>query len=118
MKAFTFKKITAGKLLPAVILALTVLLFYSANIGCVWQRLFHIPCPGCGMTRAWLAFFKGNVKQAFAYHAMFWSVPVLALFVLKNGLLFSKKWKNNTALLLMAAGFLANYIWHLHIGFH
>ena len=117
MKNFCFKKIAAGKLLPAVFLALFLLLFYFADVGCVWQRLFQLPCPGCGMTRAWLSALRGEFRKAFYYNAMFWSVPLLVLFILKNGRLFLKKWVNIAVLSAIAAGFLANYIWHLSIGF-
>lgn len=27
--------------------------------GCPFDRLLHIPCPGCGSTRAWSSFFHG-----------------------------------------------------------
>jgi len=44
---------------------------------CVFKRIFGFPCPGCGMTRAWIALFKGELTQAFYYHPLFWTAPLL-----------------------------------------
>ena len=49
-----------------------------AFFGCPFERILHIPCPCCGVTRAWLAFFRGDLRTAFTYHALF---PVLPLFL-------------------------------------
>ena len=46
--------------------------------GCPFLRILHIPCPCCGVTRAWLSFFRGDIQTAFAYHALF---PLLPLFL-------------------------------------
>ncbi len=46
--------------------------------GCPFLRIFRIPCPCCGVTRAWLSFFRGDIQTAFAYHALF---PLLPLFL-------------------------------------
>lgn len=38
-----------------------------------------VPCPGCGMTRAWMNALHLNWKQAFSYHPLFLTVPVIAI---------------------------------------
>ena len=43
----------------AAFCVLTLLLYYS-GIGCVWRYFLHIPCPGCGMTRASIMLLKGD----------------------------------------------------------
>lgn len=37
---------------------------------CGFQHLFHIPCPGCGLTRAFVAMAHGHVGEAFVWHPM------------------------------------------------
>jgi uncharacterized protein DUF2752 len=42
---------------------------------CLLRRLFHLPCPGCGMTRAFAALAKGDWSAAVTLHPL---APVLA----------------------------------------
>ena len=37
------------------------LALYLLDIGCIFRLMTGIPCPGCGMTRAWLAVLGGTV---------------------------------------------------------
>jgi hypothetical protein len=43
---------------------------------CLSRRLFHLPCPGCGMTRAFAHLAKGEWAAALALHPL---APVVAL---------------------------------------
>ncbi len=43
---------------------------------CFSRRLFHLPCPGCGMTRAFAHLAKGEWAAAVADHPL---APVIAL---------------------------------------
>ncbi len=43
---------------------------------CLFSTLTGIACPGCGMTRAVLAFLTGNFAASFRYHPL--ALPVLA----------------------------------------
>jgi hypothetical protein len=47
----------------------------AASSICLLRRLFHLPCPGCGMTRAFAALAKGDGSAALALHPL---APVLA----------------------------------------
>lgn len=85
-------------------------LFYALGISCVFQRLLGIPCPGCGMTRAVLAALRLNLKGAFGYHPMFWSMPILYLYFLSDrGLLPGKFW-DRLLLTGIFGGFLVNWL--------
>ena len=43
------------------------LVLYLLDIGCVFRLMTGIPCPGCGMTRAWLAALRLDFAAAFAF---------------------------------------------------
>lgn len=74
------------------------------HLPCVFQWLFGVPCPGCGMTRAWLSVLRGQLTAAFAYHPLFWTVPLLYGYLLADGHLFRRVWVDRVVLgLLLAA---------------
>ena len=96
---------------------LILALFCTALIGivcldlsCPIRSLTGIPCPGCGMSRAWKAALRLDLITAFRYHPMFWGVPVLMAFCCFDGQIFRKKWMNFGLLGLIAIGTLINYI--------
>jgi hypothetical protein len=47
-----------------------------ATALCLSRRLLHLPCPGCGLTRAFAALAKGEWAAALRLHPL---APVLAL---------------------------------------
>jgi Protein of unknown function (DUF2752) len=47
-----------------------------ATAFCLSRRLFHLPCPGCGMTRAFAHLAKGEWSAALADHPL---APFVAL---------------------------------------
>lgn len=101
------------KIAATVAYILFLVLMWRLNIGCLWQAVFDIPCIGCGMTRACLSAIKLNFASAFAYHPMFWSLPILYFYILKDGLLFKNKFLNYSLLAVIAAGFIISYIYKL-----
>jgi len=48
----------------------------SAGAICLSRRLFHLPCPGCGMTRAFAHLAKGEWSAAMGDHPL---APAVAL---------------------------------------
>ncbi|QBO35942.1 DUF2752 domain-containing protein [Periweissella cryptocerci] len=48
---------------------------------CIYRAVFGIPCPGCGMTRAFEHLVHGDVVGAFYFHPLFW-VAILFLFAI------------------------------------
>ena len=83
---------------------------YLSGIGCVWRYFFKIPCPGCGITHALIAFFKGHFKEAFEYNYMFISVPFIVMYILYDGRLFKSKKADLFLLILISIGFLIHWI--------
>jgi hypothetical protein len=45
----------------------------SGPTVCPFRRLTGLPCPGCGLTRSWVAFAHGDVGDAFGYN---WFGPI------------------------------------------
>ena len=44
--------------------------FFLGAVQCPTARLFHFPCPGCGMTRAFRLLAAGDVGASLAMHAL------------------------------------------------
>ena len=96
-------------ILTAAYFAAVALLAYL-GVSCLSLTFLHIPCPGCGMTRAWLAALRLDFGAAFAYHPMFWSMPILyAYFLLDHGILASKR-LNKLVLWSICIGFIIQWI--------
>lgn len=65
--------------------------FQSAiPIGCPIKYFLHIPCAGCGMTRALQEAMMGDFQGAFYYHPLYFLVPFMGGMIV-FGDLFSKK---------------------------
>ncbi len=74
------RKALIGSLLP---LAVCVLFYRLWDGVCPVRRMLGIPCPGCGMTRAVRALFCGDLAGAFAWHPLVWTLPLIALLLLR-----------------------------------
>ena len=73
------------KILFISVSILTILI--AINYGCIYKRLLGITCPGCGLTRAYKSLIHGDIKQAFYYHPLFWTIPIIGyigIFTPKN----------------------------------
>lgn len=86
------KKISNSIVFVAVFLGYYVLLhFFDSGTLCFSKNVTGIPCPGCGLTRAFESLIKGDVKSAFNSHPLFAFIPITA--VLAVLLRFSKSEK-------------------------
>ena len=57
------------------------------GVGCPIKAVTGVSCAGCGMTRAWMEVLAGNLAAAFAYHPLFWVVPLgVLVFLLRKKL--------------------------------
>ncbi len=65
---------------------------------CPIYRLFHRPCPGCGLTRAFLLLFQGKLRQSLAYHPL--ALPLLLSSLLYGGLYWTGRSSSLDAWLL------------------
>ena len=101
------------KILPLAVFGMALVLWRYLKLPCLWRSITGIICPGCGMSRAWTAALRLDFSKAFSMHPMFWSVPLLVLYVLFDGRLFRNKWVNYGLLGLILAGFALCYILRL-----
>lgn len=98
------------KVLTLVILCPVLAVYKIFDIPCIFNLLFKVPCPCCGMTRAYINLLYLNVYGAFNMHPMFWSVPILLFYYIFDWKLFKLKWLDTLVLVIIGAGFLINWI--------
>lgn len=98
------------KLLCIAGCAALVGIWYFCSLPCVLYALTGFPCPGCGMSRAWLAVLRLDLITAFRYHPMFWCVPVLVGLFIFDGQLLPGKSANNVLTGIIAAGVILTYL--------
>ena len=80
---------------------------------CPMKMIFGIPCAGCGLTRAMLSFFSGNIEQAIAYHPLFFLVGTELVY-----LIFRRHFKLNSKtelaiLIVTLILFIVTYIYRM-----
>lgn len=80
------------------------------KVPCIFLTIFGFCCPGCGMTRAIRSALQLDFVSAFRYHPMFWSVPLIFLFLFLDGGIFKNKKFNYVWLALIGIGFIINWI--------
>ena len=49
------------------------------NTVCPFRVLFHVNCPGCGLTRACISLLKGNIIESWHYNrtAILWIISIM-----------------------------------------
>ena len=78
-------------------LILIFLLYTNLHIPCIFKKIFHIPCPSCGMTRSFISIINLNFKKAIYYNIL--SIPLfitlLIIFItIIIDLIYQKKYSN------------------------
>ena len=90
MKIKIDKKEILSKFIISAAYLIIILLFYHFKVGCIFQTFLGIPCPGCGMTRAFFSLIRFNFIDAFKFHPMIYAMPLLYIYFWTNGKLFGK----------------------------
>ena len=99
-----------NKLLIIPFFIIMYILLYLFDTTCLIKKLTTIPCPGCGLSRAFFSFFSFNFKDAFSYHPLFWLIPILFLFYLYDGRMFKNKILNYIFLITILTSFIICWI--------
>ncbi len=56
-----------------------VLITYLADFnGCVSKLVFGVPCPGCGLSRAFFSLITFNIPLAIYYNPLIFLIPIIA----------------------------------------
>lgn len=71
----------------AAVLLVAACVLAASGIGCPIRFVTGVPCPGCGLTRAWLALLSGEPLAAFAFHPLFWAAPAAVVLAVLSGLI-------------------------------
>ena len=77
----SFVKKYKWELLISALCAAVLAAFYLLHPRCLIEQFTGVPCPTCGMTRAWACVLHGRFSRAFYCHPLFWSVPGIYLFL-------------------------------------
>lgn len=75
---------------------------------CPLYYVCGIPCPTCGMTRAYAALLHGDLLGAFKMHPLWWTVPLTAGVVIFRRKRFGRAFWSGFTLLI--ALFIGTYI--------
>jgi len=70
--------------------ALALSLFIGIS-PCIMYHIIGVPCPACGLTRAFISVARFDFRQAFAYHPLFIFVPFVPFLGFER---LSDKWRN------------------------
>ena len=76
-----FQKINKDVLTAVFAVVAFYIVLSILGIGCPIKWVTGISCAGCGMTRAYLSLLHLDIKHAFIYHPLFWSVPLILLII-------------------------------------
>ena len=98
------------KIIISVVIVLYAICTNLAGVSCIIFKVTGYPCLGCGMTHALFEVLKFQIKNAFSYHYMFWSVPILYLSFLLDGKLVNNKISNISLHILILLGFIINWL--------
>lgn len=75
----------AGLLLAALLGYFWFVKSTGMGIPCPFQYFFHLKCPGCGITRMFLAISEGEFREAFRWNpAVFLGLPFLLWLLLRQ----------------------------------
>lgn len=85
-RAFALGKVGCYILLPLIFWLIPTARVESGPTFCLYKRVFGVPCPGCGMTRALSCAVHGHPRRAIAYNNRVVIVLPLLVFAWARGL--------------------------------
>ncbi|MEG1150224.1 MAG: DUF2752 domain-containing protein, partial [Bacilli bacterium] len=55
---------------------------FFLDLNCLFKMIFKIPCPGCGMSRAFKAIVNFKIMESFSYNILAFPTLLLFLYIL------------------------------------
>lgn len=102
------------KLISTAVFGVYLVFRWLTNPQCLSLLLFKIPCPLCGMMRAFYSVLSLDFPSAFSYNPMFWSVPILFMLFLWEGKPFKNNRINIPLWVLLIIGFATDFVLKLY----
>lgn len=90
------------KLVFLALCALILAAVYVFRFPCPIKAVTGIPCPGCGMTHAYLRLLRLDIAGAFSENPLFWVLPLAMILLLKDGAVFKNKRLNGAFIFSVA----------------
>ena len=85
---------------------------------CPMMIVLHLPCPGCGMTRALVMVLTGRLKEAWELQPLIYGWILLAVLFAVNRYVLDRKPAILTGLLIaLLLGILFFYVYRIGTGF-
>lgn len=84
-------------------LAAFVAALYIISPGCVWNRLFGIQCPTCGLSRGCVQILKLDFARAFRFNPLVYAVPLWAVQLVCMGEIFNSRRANRVTMWICCA---------------
>ena len=73
------KKVMKILLMHLLLITCMIGLILITDGLCIIRKVINFPCPGCGLTRAWLSFFNGDILSAINYNPCFITFPFILM---------------------------------------
>lgn len=84
------------KALVAAMGFVSIVIFTGSGTMCYFKTITGLPCPGCGLTRAFISLYKGSIKDAFMFHPLWFLIPAIAgVIIFKDFLYLARKAYNS-----------------------
>jgi len=80
------------------------------KVPCVFLTLTGVPCPGCGITHAFIALITLRLNDAFAYNPCVFLMPLFYLYFWQNGIVFRNQIINRLVIWGCLLLFILRYI--------
>lgn len=109
MNNYEFKR----NIISCLLIITMAVIMYFFNIKCPFKLIFKIPCPGCGITRAYICVLRLEFKKAFEFNHVFWAVPILFFLLITEGKQSGKKWINIAVYSVVLFVFIINWIYEV-----
>lgn len=112
---YSIKNKNIKSYLSFILLFLAIVLFMELFFGnsCILKVIIGMPCPSCGMTRAWLSLLlKRNLRMAFYFHPLFFTVPIICILIFIEQ--FLNKKMNKYIYLCILILYIAVYIYRMY----